>query len=123
VGARLHLRPDRADLFGTFLRPWPMLIATLSYLVTFLAVGAWHGITGAFLVWGAYHGFLLSAHHVIRAKMPPSISDHAWYRSRVASAVSIAVTFVLVAIGWVPFMTNLTTARRLLSLMFLGGGK
>jgi alginate O-acetyltransferase complex protein AlgI len=113
--------PTGRTLFGTFLRPWPGLIATVSYLVTFLVVGAWHGLTGAFLVWGAYHGLLLSAHHVIRSHIPPSISDRAWYQSRLASAVSVAVTFVFVAVGWVPFMTDLTTARRLLVMMFLGG--
>ncbi len=113
--------PTGRTLFGTFLRPWPSLIATVSYLVTFVVVGAWHGATGAFLAWGAYHGLLLSAHHVIRTNMPPSISDHRWYRSRLASAISVAVTFVFVAVGWVPFMTDLATARRLLVLMFLGG--
>jgi len=113
--------PTGRALFGTFLRPWPAAIATISYLVTFLAVGAWHGVSGAFLVWGAYHGVLLSAHHVIRAKIPAPISDHPWYRSRAASAISVAVTFAFVTVGWVPFMTNLKTARRLLVLMFLGG--
>jgi alginate O-acetyltransferase complex protein AlgI len=114
--------PTGRALFGTFLRPWPGLIATVSYLTTFLVVGAWHGLTAAFLVWGAYHGFLLSAHHLIRTHMPASISDHAWYRSRTASAFSVSVTFLFVAVGWVPFMTDLTTARRLLVVMFLGGG-
>jgi alginate O-acetyltransferase complex protein AlgI len=114
--------PTGRTLFGTVLRPWPRLIAVVSYLVTFLIVGAWHGATGAFLVWGAYHGLLLSAHHVIRSTIPPSISDRGWYRSRLAAAVSVAVTFVFVAVGWVPFMTDLATARRLLIVMFLGGG-
>lgn len=113
--------PTGRVLFGTVLRPWPGLIATASYLATFLVVGAWHGLTGAFLVWGAYHGALLSAHHVIRARMPAAISDHAWYRSRAAHAVSVAITFLFVAVGWVPFMTDLASARRLLLLMFLGG--
>jgi hypothetical protein len=58
---------------------------------------------------------------VIRAKIPASISDHPWYRSRAASAISVAVTFAFVTVGWVPFMTNLKSARRLLVLMFLGG--
>jgi alginate O-acetyltransferase complex protein AlgI len=113
--------PTGRVLFGTVLRPWPGLIATASYLVTFLVVGAWHVLTDAFLVWGAYHGALLSAHHVIRAKMPAAISDHPWYRSRPAHAASVAVTFLFVAVGWVPFMTDLATARRLLLLMFFGG--
>jgi alginate O-acetyltransferase complex protein AlgI len=112
--------PTGRTLFGTFLRPWPGRIATISYLVTFLAVGAWHGVTGAFLAWGAYHGLLLAAHHVIRMHIPPSIADHAWYRSRLASAFSVAATFVFVAVGWVPFMTDLRTARRLLVVMLFG---
>lgn len=113
--------PTGRALFGTFVRPWPAAIATISYFVTFLAVGAWHGVSGAFLAWGAYHAVLLSAHHVIQTKIPASISDHPWYRSRVASAISVAVTFAFVTVGWVPFMTNLKTARRLLVLMFFGG--
>lgn len=113
--------PLGRTLFGTFLRPWSGLIATVSYLVTFLIVGAWHGLTGGFLAWGAYHGLLLSAHHVFRTRIPSSISDHAWYRSRLASAISAAITFAFVAVGWVPFMTDLKTARHLLILMFLGG--
>jgi len=113
--------PTGRTLFGTFLRPWPGLIATVSYLMTFLVVGAWHGVTGAFLAWGLYHGLLLSAHHVIRTNIPPSIADRAWYRSRLASGISVGVTFVFVAVGWVPFMTDLATARRLLIVMLLGG--
>jgi len=113
--------PTGRTLFGTSLRPWPALIATVSYLVTFLTVGAWHGVTAGFLAWGAYHGVLLSAHHVIRTRMPSSITDHAWYRSRLASVVSVAITFAFVTVGWVPFMTDFATARRLLVVMFLGG--
>jgi alginate O-acetyltransferase complex protein AlgI len=110
--------PTGRTLFGTFLRPWPVLIATISYLATFLVMGAWHGATAAFLVWGGYHGLLLSIHHVVRTKMPSSISDHVWYRSRLTSAIGVLVTFVSVAVGWVPFMTDLRTARRLLMIMF-----
>jgi alginate O-acetyltransferase complex protein AlgI len=113
--------PMGRRLFATFLRPWPALIATISYLVTFLAVGAWHGLTGAFLVWGAYHGLLLSAHHLIRTKLAPAVADQGWYRSRAAWAASVAVTFAFVAVGWVPFMTDLETARRLFIVMLFGG--
>jgi alginate O-acetyltransferase complex protein AlgI len=115
--------PTGRALFGTVLRPWPGAIAAISYLVTFLVVGAWHGLTAAFLVWGAYHGALLAAHHLIHARVPPSIVDRDWYHSRPAAVVSGALTFVFVAVGWVPFMTDLATARRLLGVMFLGAGR
>ena len=55
-------------------------------------------------------------------KMPPSIADRPWYHSRLASAMSVAATFVFVAVGWVPFMTDLKTARHLLAVMFVGEG-
>ena len=112
--------PTGRALFGTVLRPWPALIAGLSYLLTFAVVGAWHGLTGAFLVWGLYQGVLLSAHHVLRARLPVAIAAHPWYRSKAASVLAGLVTFVCVAVGWVPFMADLATARRLLWLMFGG---
>jgi alginate O-acetyltransferase complex protein AlgI len=109
-------------LFGTRLRPYPAAIATLSYLLTFAVVGLWHGMTSAFLVWGVYHGALLSLHHLLQARLPARVAASAWYRSRLAAGLSWACTFACVTIGWLPFMTDLTTARRLLVLM-LGGGQ
>jgi D-alanyl-lipoteichoic acid acyltransferase DltB (MBOAT superfamily) len=85
--------PLSRTLFGTALRPWPSVIAAISYLVTFVLVGAWHGLTAGFLVWGAYHGVLLGLHHVWRAKAPAALTRHPWYHSRAAAAVSIALTF------------------------------
>jgi alginate O-acetyltransferase complex protein AlgI len=115
--------PLSRTLFGTALRPWPSVIAAISYLVTFVLVGAWHGLTAGFLVWGAYHGVLLGLHHVWRAKAPAALTRHPWYHSRAAAAVSIALTFVCVCVGWVPFMTDLPTARKLLALMLMGGSQ
>lgn len=115
--------PLARSLFKTPLRPWPALIAAMSYLVTFVLVGAWHGLTAGFLVWGAYHGVLLGAHHVWRAWLPAPVATHPWYHSTFAKVVSIVITFMLVVIGWVPFMTDIATARRLLGIMFLVGGE
>jgi alginate O-acetyltransferase complex protein AlgI len=113
--------PLARRLFATPLRPFPVAIAALSYVVTFMLVGAWHGLTAGFLVWGAYQGVLLGGHHAWRAWMPGAVATHRWYHSRVATVASTIVTFMFVVIGWVPFMTDMTTARRLLRLLFLGG--
>lgn len=113
--------PTGRRLFATALRPYPSVIAVVSYLVTFLVVGGWHGLTPAFLVWGLYHGALLGAHHVIRARLPLAIGGSRWYRSRAASVAACGVTFVFVTVGWLPFMTDLETARKLLVLMLPGG--
>ena len=62
------------------------------------------------------HGLLLTAHQVIRAKLPARVTAHAFYRSRWLAVWSCAVTFVFVAVGWVPFM--MPWSRALLALMF-----
>jgi D-alanyl-lipoteichoic acid acyltransferase DltB (MBOAT superfamily) len=94
------------------------VIAAISYLLTFLAVGAWHGVTAAFLLWGLYHGLLLAVYHAIRVKTPVRIAAHPLYHSRIVTACGVVATFLLVAIGWVPFMTNWEDASTLLAALF-----
>lgn len=110
--------PTGRALFQTGLRSSPRVIAVISYLVTFLLVGAWHGLTVSFVVWGLYHGVLLAGYHLFRATVPTRVTAHPLYRSPLAHVGSVAVTFVLVAVGWVPFMTTWPNAIRLLGLMF-----
>jgi len=110
--------PTGRTLMRTRLRPWPFVIAAISYLIAFAVVGAWHGLTAGFLIWGLYHGLLLTLYHGLRLKIPPVITDHPWYGSRVARALAIAVTFFLVTVGWVPFMLPLPDAKKMLVLMF-----
>ena len=110
--------PTGRELFRTRLRGWPTVIAAISYLLTFLAVGAWHGLTLAFLLWGLYHGLLLAGYHAIRVKTPMRIAAHPLYRSPVVTACGVVVTFLLVAIGWVPFMTTWEGASTLLAALF-----
>lgn len=105
-------------LFRSRLRPYPVAIAVISYLVTFATVGAWHGLTPAFLLWGLYHGILLSLYHVIRLKTPPRVIDHAWYDAPPTRLAGVALTFLCVTVGWVPFMLPLDDAGRMLALMF-----
>ena len=110
--------PLGRTLFRTSLRKTPAVIAVISYVVTFTIVGAWHGLTPAFLLWGVYHGALLSLYHVVRLKTPASIADRPWYGGRAARAFSVALTFLCVTIGWVPFMLPLPKAAKFLALMF-----
>ena len=98
-------------LFGTRLRPHPKAIATISYLVTFAIVGAWHGLELRFVLWGLYHGALLAIFHVWRQYVP--VRD-----SRPLRALGVAMTFVLVTIGWVPFFLPMEKATHMWALMF-----
>ena len=46
------------------------------------------------------------------------IAAHPLYRSPIVTACGVVVTFLLVAIGWVPFMTNWEDASMLLASLF-----
>jgi membrane protein involved in D-alanine export len=94
------------------------VIAVLSYVVTFVVVGLWHVIALSFIVWGAYNGVLLAGYHVYRLWVSGSLAKHQWYRARSMQWAGTCVTFLLVTLGWVPFMTDWTTAGRLLRLLF-----
>jgi alginate O-acetyltransferase complex protein AlgI len=110
--------PLGRTLFKTLLRRTPAVIAVISYLVTFTVVGAWHGLTPSFLLWGVYHGVLLSIYHVVRLKTPARLADEPWYDGRIVRTLSTAMTFFFVTLGWVPFMLPLGQAEKLLALMF-----
>ena len=71
-------------------------------MITFVISGLWHGAAWNFVLWGAFHGLLLSIervwgalrghHHHGHARLPISQALLQW-----------AVMFVLVHIGWLMF--------------------
>ena len=69
------------QLFKTPLRERPGVIATASYVATFLVVGAWHGLSLNFLVWGLYHGLLVTLFHFYKAWLPDTVAASRAYRS------------------------------------------
>lgn len=88
----------------------------LNLWITFLVSGIWHGAAWNFVVWGAYHGALLSAHRWMR---------RVGLRS-VPAALARPATFLCVLGGWVFFrmgMADRSVGESLtyLSAMFGGG--
>jgi alginate O-acetyltransferase complex protein AlgI len=78
-------------------------------MITMLLGGLWHGANWVFLVWGFYHGLLLSIH---RAWGGP------W--DRLPRVIRNLGMMVLVIVGWVFFRSeNLTMACSILAKMFL----
>jgi len=62
-------------------------------MLTMLLGGLWHGAAWTFVIWGAYHGILLSLFHAYRlAEMPR------WH-----DALARFGTFLAVLVGWVMF--------------------
>jgi alginate O-acetyltransferase complex protein AlgI len=64
-------------------------------VVTMLLGGLWHGANWTFVAWGGYHGALLVAQNALRLPGVP--------RSPIARIPAIAITFVLILVGWVLF--------------------
>jgi alginate O-acetyltransferase complex protein AlgI len=64
--------------------------------------GLWHGASWNFAVWGLYHGTLLVVHRqwrkLVNGTRIAATVDHATLRP-----LWIALTFLFVALGWVPF--------------------
>ncbi len=79
--------------------PWRLFVVFLSMVI----FGLWHGASGPFLVWGAYHGLLLVAHRQVQALMrrsslslPPAIE----------SSLGWVATFAFICLGWLPFRAH-----------------
>lgn len=68
----------------------------LNLWIVFLVSGLWHGASWTFVVWGAYHGFLL-------------IIDRLFFinvSKKLFKPIQVFITFLLVLIGWVFFRAN-----------------
>jgi alginate O-acetyltransferase complex protein AlgI len=82
-------------------------------MLTMLLGGLWHGASWNFVVWGAYHGALLSLERVFRGNRPVR-EDWNWLYPLKAIA-----TFALVTIGWVFFRAaDLPQSLQILRQMF-----
>lgn len=121
----------RSYVFSPFsrwlmMRTWkpPQNVIVLSaHLATMMLIGAWHGITINFVIWGVWHGLALFAHKLW------SDRTRSWYRAltpgrrRAWSVIGWALTFHWVVLGWVWFAlpTPEAALRTFAGLFGLGG--
>jgi D-alanyl-lipoteichoic acid acyltransferase DltB (MBOAT superfamily) len=80
------------------------LRTVLNVMITFLLSGLWHGASWNFVLWGAWHGFLLIAWRLWEAG-PSSLSPQ-----RIPRAARVALVYVLVLFGWLLFRETQTVA-------------
>jgi alginate O-acetyltransferase complex protein AlgI len=84
-------------------------------LLTMTLGGLWHGASWNFVIWGAYHGVLLSIERLIFGKRE---------LPRLLLVPSTILTFVMVCVGWVFFRAKtLTGATYVIHEMLRGGGQ
>lgn len=80
--------------------------------------GLWHGASWNFLIWGLYHGVLLVTHRLWRNVLRLARLDAVVDRP-VLIPMWIAITFILVTVGWIPFRAHdLATSIRIFSGLF-----
>ncbi|MFC1978255.1 MBOAT family O-acyltransferase [Chloroflexota bacterium] len=75
----------------------------------FVLCGLWHGANWTFLVWGAYHGTLLTVHRVLPSALI----------RKIPGLLQLLGTFVLVLIAWVFFRSDaILDAFKYIGVMF-----
>lgn len=86
-------------------------------MLTMVLGGLWHGAAWNYVLWGVYHGSLLSAHRVIRDRRGEA-------RDNAAMAVAKIVGFgMLTLYGWLLFRaTSLAQVVSFTEMLFTGAG-
>lgn len=94
------------------------LMTYRNLMITMLLGGLWHGASWNFVIWGGYHGALLSLERIVgrrRFQEPPHWLLYPFRAS---------ITFVLVCIGWVFFRAaTLHDSVYVIQQMFVWHGK
>ena len=81
----------------------------LNLLLVFFLCGLWHGAAYTFVIWGLYHGTLLTAERLLRHWPKPMLPD----------IVRWAYTMIVVMISWVFFRSgSLGSAMSFIATMF-----
>ena len=80
-------------------------------MIAMSLAGLWHGAAWNYVIWGIYHGILLSAYSIVSSSSV--FPNPRFLNSRPGWFLQVGVTFVLVTIGWMIFraesMTQLGT--------------
>ncbi len=77
-------------------RHYARTVQVFSNFITMILIGLWHGAAWTFVVWGAWHGLLLSIERILGLK-----PDKRWQ-----AIISTVITFHLVAFGWILFRAD-----------------
>jgi alginate O-acetyltransferase complex protein AlgI len=138
-GIRLPMNfnsPYKADSIIEFWRRWHMTLSRFlrdylylplggnqrgsvrrytNLMIVMLLGGLWHRANWTFAIWVGIHGLLLMINHAWR-KLP--FAGHALYLSMPVRLISIGVTFICVALAWIPFRAEtIGQARTLFSYL------
>ena len=72
----------------------------IGYIITMLTMGLWHGLTPAYIIYGAYHGLLMCANDLLDTR---SRRYKKLKKKPVVEVISVIVTFHLFSFGLLIF--------------------
>jgi alginate O-acetyltransferase complex protein AlgI len=86
-------------------------------MLVMLVSGIWHGAGMHFVVWGAWHGFLLVVHRLwsIPNRLRSQLSHSYWYKP-----ASWLLTYVAVNLGWAFFAMDMKTCQYFFERLVFG---
>jgi len=81
--------------------------------------GLWHGANWTFICWGLFHATLLAIYNLLNINTKyKNVVAYGHYLPNVKEALQVALTFILVVIGWIIFRSEtMTQAADYLSAM------
>ncbi len=96
----------------------PPAIVLLNLFLAMVLAGLWHGAAWTFILWGIWHGAGLTVQRLWAQFIVPRSRILA-SKSPFVTAISIAITFMFVALGWVLFAaTSVANAGQVYRAMF-----
>lgn len=100
-------------------RKSPLLLAAICQMITMGVSGLWHGAAWNFVIWGLYHGALLTLHRIFsdavvkqKRRQSKEISTPLW--DKIKKPVYTLLTFQFVCIGWIFFVLDINTALQVI---------
>jgi D-alanyl-lipoteichoic acid acyltransferase DltB (MBOAT superfamily) len=142
IGVRLPLNfnsPYKATSITDFWRRWHMTLSRflrdylyislggnrkgparryINLMTTMLLGGLWHGAGWTFVIWGGLHGLALALHQAWRS-LRERLGHDLNQSTALGHAASVALTFLVVVLGWVFFRaTSFDAALSLVKGMF-----
>lgn len=90
-------------------------------MITMVLGGLWHGANWTFVIWGFYHGILISVQRFLEERFKFAKKFFAGERP-LATVVTTLLTFHLMCFGWIVFRAeSLSRARQVVSNIFSAG--
>lgn len=97
--------PIQITLMRRSAKPHPLLFASFATAVSFVLVGAWHGMTPGWIVWGSLHALGLIGVRLYTFLLQRHLSpvQLAAYRTSVPIRyIAVMVTYIYVAFAFIP---------------------